>query len=144
MLFRAFALLVCVPLVFCALEPLTIPPRLEACLLKLFLDPSNVGATALTEEVLEYFCSSQSSSAGGSVYNYSANVTMGISRWVTSLIYALTAGRRGTGFNAAAPRVRKEYRRLNDRERNNYHRAVNLLKRDTVGGDSFHLILSLY
>lgn len=60
------------------------------------------------------------------------NISSETNQWVDELL-RITEGDKRTKRQAEPLRVRQEYRRLTDTQRRNYHRAVQMLKTDTVG-----------
>nr|AHZ34288.1 tyrosinase A3 [Pinctada maxima] len=61
--------------------------------------------------------------------HYWKNITMETSNWIEELLRI--SNRKVRKKRQSLP-VRKEYRRLTDQERADYHRAINMLKRDTT------------
>ena len=60
------------------------------------------------------------------------NITLETSNWIDELLRKSTEEARKPRHIRQSLNVRKEYRRLTDKERNDYHRAINMLKKDTV------------
>ncbi|KAK3605742.1 hypothetical protein CHS0354_013541 [Potamilus streckersoni] len=120
-----------------------LPPRMQQC----FQDYSH--RTSIRETVgesISWFCFDQ--------YMWKAmreNQWMGFN--ITIQGYEWANGLAGFGFTQstyrkkrqASLRVRKEYRRMTDEERNNFHRAIQMLKEDTsVFPNKYDVLASLH
>ena len=106
----------------CAITSIPLPASLQSCLVD-----KNLNHAILTDEEAIGTCMTE--------FMWLNNrKCKGISKWTMNW-FASLAVNRSRSLDHTLPngqRERKEYRVLTDAERNDYHRAVNALKRNTV------------